>query len=160
MFLRTEITPERKLVGKRQQMSFVKDTTGPLFASFMPHRHTISHRSNTDILCVQNYPEGFFRNFNPATSYEKWAGAEVNDLAIIPEGMESMIIPEGLYAVFLFRGTAAEAMPFFQNIYMNWFPGSEFEVDVRPHFDVLGAKYKHNSPDSEEEIWIPVKKKS
>jgi AraC family transcriptional regulator len=32
-------------------------------------------------------------------------------------------------------------------------------LDNRPHFEILGEKYKQGSPDSEEEIWIPVKEK-
>jgi AraC family transcriptional regulator len=32
-------------------------------------------------------------------------------------------------------------------------------VDLRPHFALMGAKYKMNDSTSEEEIWIPIKKK-
>ena len=28
-----------------------------------------------------------------------------------------------------------------------------------PHFEILGAQYKNNEPDSEEEIWIPIQLK-
>jgi AraC family transcriptional regulator len=34
-------------------------------------------------------------------------------------------------------------------------PGSEYFLDNRPHFEVLGDKYKNNDPTSEEEIWKP-----
>ena len=47
----------------------------------------------------------------------------------------------------------------FQYIFSEWIPQSDYSVDDRPHFEVLGAKYKNNDPDSEEEIWIPIKKK-
>jgi len=33
-------------------------------------------------------------------------------------------------------------------------------LDNRPHFEVLGEKYKNGDPESEEEIWIPVKEKA
>jgi AraC family transcriptional regulator len=29
-------------------------------------------------------------------------------------------------------------------------------LDDRPHFEVLGEKYKNNDPTSEKEIWIPI----
>jgi len=32
-------------------------------------------------------------------------------------------------------------------------------LDDRPHFEVLGDKYKNADPDSEEEIWIPIRTK-
>jgi AraC family transcriptional regulator len=38
-------------------------------------------------------------------------------------------------------------------------PASEYVVDNRPHFEILGAQYKNNEPDSEEEIWIPIQLK-
>jgi AraC family transcriptional regulator len=33
-------------------------------------------------------------------------------------------------------------------------------LDDRPHFEILGDKYKNGDPDSEEEIWIPIKQKN
>ena len=38
-------------------------------------------------------------------------------------------------------------------------PNSDYKPDDRPHFELLGAKYKNDDPDSEEEIWIPIKRK-
>lgn len=160
MFLRTQVSPEMKIVGMRHTLSLVNNTTVDLFRSFMQQRNEIQNRANTDLLCVQNYPEGYYRTFNPAISFEKWAAAEVTSFEAVPEGMETAVIPSGLYAVFLFKGTPAGAGPFFQNIFMNWFPGSDYELDLRPHFDKLGSKYKNNDPESEEEVWIPIQPKS
>jgi hypothetical protein len=30
-------------------------------------------------------------------------------------------------------------------------------LDNRPHFEILGEKYKNADPDSEEDVYIPVK---
>lgn len=157
MFLRTEISDEMKIVGNRQPMSLINNTTGELFRSFMPRVGEIQNRASSDLVCVQNFPADYYSAFNPSTTFEKWAAAEVISFEAVPEGMETTIIPSGLYAVFLFKGSPANAAPFFQNIFMNWFPSSGFVVDHRPHFDILGSKYKNNDPESEEEIWIPVK---
>jgi AraC family transcriptional regulator len=157
MFLRTETITEKKIIGKRLTMSFAENTTGQLFASFMPRRNEIQNRANSDLLCVTNYPPGFFQGFSPTRPFEKWAAAEVTTDSA-PAEMETMTIPGGEYAVFLFKGTPANAGPFFQNIFANWFPASGYVVDDRPHFDVLGSKYKNNDPESEEEIFIPVRK--
>jgi len=32
-------------------------------------------------------------------------------------------------------------------------------VHPQAHFELLGEKYKNNHPDSEEEVWIPIKEK-
>jgi AraC family transcriptional regulator len=36
-------------------------------------------------------------------------------------------------------------------------PKSEYELDYRPHFEILGEKYKNNDQLSEEDIFIPIK---
>jgi AraC family transcriptional regulator len=38
-------------------------------------------------------------------------------------------------------------------------PNSNYHLDDRPHFEILGEKYKNADPGSEEEIWIPIKAK-
>ena len=44
-------------------------------------------------------------------------------------------------------------------IFNDWLPSSKYVLDTRPHFAVMGSKYRNNDPDSEEELWIPVKVK-
>ena len=36
---------------------------------------------------------------------------------------------------------------------------SDFSLDNRPHFALMGRKYKQDDANSEEEIWIPIKPK-
>ena len=74
--------------------------------------------------------------------------------------MDTLTIEEGLYAVFTYTGEAKNAVTFFDAIYNLWLPNSEYETENRPQFEILGSKYKQNSPDSEEEIWIPIRLKS
>jgi AraC family transcriptional regulator len=71
-----------------------------------------------------------------------------------------MKLPEGLYAVFLHRGPATTGPKTFEYIFQTWLPASEYFLDHRPHFEILGTNYKNDDPDSEEEIWIPVKPKA
>lgn len=156
---RIETLPGKLVVGKVTTLSFAMDTTPALFRSFMPHRNTIPDRAGTDLLCVQQYPQGFFTHFDPTAEFRKWAAVEVNSVETVPDGMESLAIPAGLYAVFIYKGRASDADPFFRYIYGTWMPASGYELDTRPHFDVLGEKYKNDSADSEEEVWIPIRKK-
>jgi AraC family transcriptional regulator len=48
------------------------------------------------------------------------------------------------------------ASAFFQHIFSEWLPNSDYRLADRAHFEVLGEKYKNNDPSSEEEIWIPI----
>ncbi len=40
-----------------------------------------------------------------------------------------------------------------------WLPNSGYKIDDRPHFQVMGKKYKNGSPDSEEDFYIGLKSK-
>lgn len=64
-----------------------------------------------------------------------------------------------MYAVFFYRGNGNNAEETFRYILDTWLTKSEYMLDNRPHFEVLGEKYKKNDSTSEEEIWIPVKPK-
>jgi len=146
------------LVGVRLRMSRAADRTGELFAGFMPRRREIVNTAGPDIFCVQRYGEDYsFDNFDPAAGFEKWAAMEVSAPGQLPADMEALEMEGGLYAVFNHRGGPAAAPGAFRYIFHEWLPRSDYCLDDRPHFEILGEKYKHSEPDSEEEIWIPVK---
>lgn len=149
-----ELQP-KTLAGKQQRMSLVHNKTGLLWQSFMQQRTQLAAVNNL-LYSLQVYNADYFNAFNSANEFTKWALAEVSDATNLPEGFESFHLPGGLYAVFDHKGSGTEI---FQQIFSQWLPQSGYELDDRPHFEVLGEKYKNNSADSEEEIWIPVKKK-
>jgi AraC family transcriptional regulator len=101
----------------------------------------------------------FFEKFSPEREFYKWAAIEVTDFKSVPEYMETIIIPGGLYAVFLYKGPASAVGNLYQFILGIWMAKSDFLLDDRPHLAVMGAKYKGEDPSSEEEIWIPIKPK-
>jgi AraC family transcriptional regulator len=154
------ILSAKKLVGNKLKMSVINDRTMELWQSFMPRRKEITNVENNFLYSVQVFEsEKYFDQFSPEIEFEKWATVEVAEFTNIPENMEMLEIPEGDYAVFNYKGPANAALPFFQYIFQDWIPESEYSVDNRPHFALMGEKYRGNNPDSEEEIWVPVKKK-
>ncbi len=155
-----ELLNEKKLIGKHLTMSMADNKTPELWRSFMQQRKEINNAVGADLYSMQIHDPSYFESFDPNKTFEKWATAEVSDFNSIPEGMESIILPGGLYAVFHFKGMPSEGAKVFQYIFGTWLPNSEYALDNRPHFEVLGEKYKNGSPDSEEDIWIPVKRKS
>lgn len=129
---------------------------GELWGKFMPRRNEIQNALVADLFNIQINPDNF--DFNPQTEFVKWAVVPVSDIDFVPEGMQLLIVEEGLYAVFNHVGDASKAREIFGYIFGVWLPNSEYEFDNRPQFEILREKYKSNSPDSEEEIWIPIKK--
>lgn len=149
--------PAKTLLGMRERMSFAGNRTRELWQRFMPVRETIHNRVGADLYSLQKYGPSFFSAFNPAAEFDKWAAVEVTDASVAPAGMEVINLVSGLYAVFVYKGPASEAAEFYQYIFARWIPKSEYELDDRLHFEILGAKYKHEHPNSEEEVWIPVR---
>lgn len=150
---RIEHLEERIVVGMKSQMKQQQyQRIVELWKQFMPKHAQIQNRINQEFIALQNYSDFG----NPADNFEIWACVEVANGNVLPEGMQSMQIPEGEYAVFLHKGMNAGAT--YQKIMTEWLPTSGYKIANRPHFQVMGAKYKNGSPDSEEDFYIPVEK--
>lgn len=158
---RIEILAEKKLIGQRARMSFANNKTAVLWQSFMPRRKEIENCVGKALFSLEVYDSiSFFADFNPLTEFDKWAAVEVANLGVIPTNMEALLLPGGLYAVFIHQGLANEGQKTYEYIFRDWLPNADFMLDDRPHFALMGEKYKNNDPNSEEEIWIPIQKKA
>ena len=157
---RIENLTERKLIGTRLTMSLVHNRTFKLWQSFMPRRKEINNNLTTELFSIQIYPLSYDFSFsNLKAEFEKWAAIEVTDFKTVPNEMETYILTSGLYAVFDYKGLSTDTI-IFEYIFRTWLPNSKkYLLDDRPHFEILGDKYKNNDPNSEEEIWIPIKPK-
>lgn len=153
---RIETSGEKKLIGKRLTMSFANYRIGELWSGFTPRRKEISNNLTNDLISLVVYSPTHFSDFKPTNEFERWASVEVSDFDQVPAGMETFVLSGGLYAVFDYKGLHTDNSVF-QYIFGEWLPNSGYVLDNRPHFEVLGDKYKNNDPASEEEIWIPVK---
>ena len=124
----------------------------------MPRRKEIPNSAGTDLFSIQVYDTPrFFSQFNPDKEFDKWAAMEVSVFDEVPVDMEPFTLAGGQYAVFLYHGAASAGAAMFQYIYATWLPASGYVLDERPHFEILGDRYKNEDPDSEEEIWIPIR---
>lgn len=152
-----ETLTEKKFVGKRMAMSFSNNKTFELWRSFMPMRKEIQNQIGTKLYSIEVYPPCFFDDFNPGAEFEKWAALEVTEVQSVPTGLETITSPAGLYAVFVHKGPASDGPKTYEYIFATWLPESEHVLDNRPHFAIMGEKYKSEDPNSEEEIWIPIR---
>ena len=155
---RIEVLGELKLVGLRMTMSISANKTRELWQNFQRRRKDIPNTVGKNLYSIQLYDDHYFKTFNPHSTFEKLAAIEVTNFNAVPPDMEAFTLPPGLYAVFSHKGAGATAPATFNYIFSTWLPDSEYSLDIRPHFEVLGEKYKNDDPESEEEIWIPIKK--
>jgi AraC family transcriptional regulator len=154
---RIELVAEKKLVGKHLVMSHMENRIPELWRSFMPRRNEITNKVNADFISMLVYDSApGLQQFNPATKFAKWATVEVTNFDAVPAEMETFLLPAGLYAIFHFKGLNTDTS-IFKYIFAEWLPNSGYELDHRPQFEILGEKYKNGDPNSEEDIFIPVK---
>lgn len=156
---RIETSAEKKLVGKRLTMSFANYKIGELWRSFIPRRYEITNNLTKDLISLVVYKAAHFADFKSTNEFDKWATVEVSDFDSVPPEMDTFVLPGGLYAIFDYKGLNTDNS-IFQYILETWLPNSGYVLDNRPHFEVLGDKYKNNDPTSEEEIWIPIRPKN
>jgi AraC family transcriptional regulator len=148
---------EKKLVGKWLRMSLLNDRTSDLWRSFMPVRDRIKNKVSTDMISMRVYDVPM-EAANTRQEFDKWAAMEVSDFDEVPDGFERFLLKTGLYAVFHYEGLSTDNTIFIY-IFKVWLPGSKYELDNGPQFEVLGEQCKNNDPKSREEIWIPIKPK-
>ena len=158
MDFKIETWPKTLVIGKSLKMSVAQNKTKELWQPCVPELLHTKHRTSVDMISLQVYPADYsFIKFNPNTAFTKWACVSVSQIQDLPPGYDFFTIPSGLYVVFSHKGLASNAGKTFGYIYGEWLPNSVYAIDNRPHFEVLGRKYKNNSIDSEEDIWIPIK---
>jgi AraC family transcriptional regulator len=141
-------------------MTYAAYDPTPLWQRFMPRRKEIQNAAGDDLYSIQVFSTTFWERFNATASFDKWVGIEVSESDTVPADMKLFTIPESLYAVFTFVGDEKMAPAFFEQIFTNWLPESIYDLDNRPHFEILGNKYKRHDPTSEETVWIPIKLKN
>lgn len=156
---RLEALSEKRFVGKNITMSLANNRTQALWQSFMPERKDITKNVGHELYSIEIYPPNYFDNFSLHAELEKWAAVEVTDFDAVPDGMHVLRVPAGLYAVFIHRGPASSGPKTYEYILTSWLPSSDYALDARPHFAVMGEKYKGDDPDSEEEFWVPIRPK-
>ena len=148
-----------EIIGMRSKLSLSNNKTVELWKKFMPKKKEIINLKNSWHYAVQIYDSDLkIKNLTPETIYEAWAAVEVSDIEFIPKGMESYTIGEGKYAVFKHKGDATAFQKTMSFIFGIWLVNSEYELDDREHFQIMKEKYLgENNPNSEEEVWVPIK---
>ena len=156
---RFKIINEKKLIGMFVSMSLAENKTFKLFSAFMPRRKEILDSINNDVLDLKVYPKDYYLNFNPSNYFTKWALVEVSAFDNVPNEMKAFTLEGGKYEIFIQKGINTD-YSIFQHIFTKWLPNSDYILDDRPYFDVLGERYQQKDPSAEQELWMPIKLKN
>ena len=155
-----ELQP-KKLIGLHLKMSLAQNRTKELWQGFGPRRKEITNNIGPGAYSLQVYEAGSsMSSFNYNTEFEKWAVVEVEDFDSVPDGMDTYTLEGGLYAVFIHKGPVTTFHKTSAFIHTAWFPNSEYVRDERESFEYLDERYLGPMhPDSEEEVWVPIRPK-
>jgi AraC family transcriptional regulator len=149
--------PAFRIAGMRDTMSLANNTVSGLWRRFKPRVREIDNRTDDNFYSVQVYESPtYFKSFDPNARFEKWAAVAVGNHAAVPDGMESLMIPGGLYAVFVYKGTPDMFYQTALYIFGEWLPQSAYMLDNRPHFEIMEPGYDPVNPESREKVYVPV----
>lgn len=84
------------------------------------------------------------------------AGTEAEPGDPVPEGMETVEIVEGNYAVFTHRGAIQDLPGTTRIVYQESLPASGLTGRDAPHLELYDSRFHPASPSSELDILVPV----
>lgn len=145
------------LFGRSLRMSLKENQTRALWSGFRKELKPILGSEKVDFYSVEKYDSlRYFSSFNADKTFEKWATIEKGIAPSLEKELAELQIESGLYAVFNYKGHPRAVHQVYTYILGEWLLHSKYRLDNRPHLAKMGEKYKNDSVDSEEELWIPI----
>ncbi|PNG22942.1 AraC family transcriptional regulator [Streptomyces cahuitamycinicus] len=79
--------------------------------------------------------------------------------APVPEGITSLPVPPGTWAVFTTSGPAPQAIQeLWRDVYTEWFPSNPYRT--RPGPEILRTRLSDDGTEADAELWLPVERES
>jgi 4-carboxymuconolactone decarboxylase len=151
MLIRFETLQAQHLIGQMvENPVFSTEETSHLWRGFRSRLKELSWQEGDDLVSIQVFSEN-----KQGLVQQRWAAARHE--GEVPEGMQCLKLPAGLYAVFLYWGGRQGFEEFILDKFRNVIPSYSLQMDERPHFQRMGPAFNPFSDESEEEVWIPVK---
>ncbi|MFC5404333.1 GyrI-like domain-containing protein [Cohnella soli] len=147
-FMAVGVSLETLLKDERENRFIPK-----MHAEFEERIHEIENRINDNAIGIFIDPP----NYDYKIDMFKWiAGVEVSQIENIPDGMESITIPQNTYACTIYTGARDQAYQAYDYLY-KWVQESEYELA-----DSYGIEqYKKVNIESSEEVMVlmfPIRK--
>jgi predicted transcriptional regulator YdeE len=99
--------------------------------------------------------------YDETKEYFVMAGVEVSEIEDLPAPIFAKVLPAGQYAVFALKGEQMTSN-WGDAIYQEWLPSSAYEEGCACTIERYdGDRFKGwGDPDSEMEVWVPIKAKA
>jgi AraC family transcriptional regulator len=97
--------------------------------------------------------------FHQEHQWMYFPSVEVQDLQDTPGILFAKTLPASRYAVFHVTGGLSKISEIFRFAYDQWIPASDYEVAYPYDFEYYGEDFKGDMPESEMDLYIPIKPK-
>ncbi|MFJ8311877.1 MULTISPECIES: GyrI-like domain-containing protein [unclassified Streptomyces] len=153
---------EFRLVGKKARVPLVHEGVNPAIAAFIqgigPETARRIHQLSDQL------PEGIVAvcdDLDPSraegTELDYWHASLTRADTDAPDGLDSMVVPAGTWAVFESTGPFPRALQeMWRDVYTEWFPSNPYQN--RPGPEILRTRPAAGAEETDAELWIPIER--
>lgn len=143
--------PAFKVVGLKVRGTAGGDQIKALWGNFMTRVQEIKYPVGDNV--TYGVSTGFDHETN---EFDYIACMAVELVEEVPQGMVSLDIPQGTFAVF--TTTLPNMVEAYDYAYNTWLPNSGYERHEAPDFEEYGPDFDGQDPNSEFQFYVPLKK--
>lgn len=151
---------EFRVVGKKARVPLVHAGVNPAIAEFI---RGIGPETLQRITALSDQePDGIIAvsdQLDPSraegTELDYYHGVVTG--AEVPEGMDALPVPAGMWAVFESSGPFPQALQFmWRDVFTQWFPSNPYQSRQGP--EILRTRLLQDGAQADAELWIPVER--
>ncbi|WP_407555015.1 AraC family transcriptional regulator [Streptomyces sp. Pv4-95] len=160
MRYRVEEKEEFRVVGRKARVPLVHEGVNPDIAAFirglgkemLERIESLSDQEPEGIVSVSDQLD---ESRAEGTELDYYHGAVTR--AAVPEDMESLTVPAGMWAVFDNSGPFPQALQYlWRDVFTQWFPSNPYRS--RPGPEILRTRLTEDGARAEAQLWIPVER--
>ncbi len=147
---------EMKVIGLKCQTTMKENTIPQLWGQFNTNCNRVPNRTD-DKFALGVCPYVDMEHFDENTPFEYITGLAVTTFDNVPEDMVAYTIPAAKYAVFTHKGALDTLQDTYNQIFGTALSENGLELDSKDQIELYDERFKWGEPDSEFDIYIPVK---
>ncbi|MET7449136.1 MULTISPECIES: AraC family transcriptional regulator [unclassified Streptomyces] len=149
-----------QVVGRKARVPLVHEGANPAIADFI---RSISPGTLQRIAALADQEPTGIVGVSDQLDPSRAEGTELDYYhgvvtgAEVPEDLDALAVPAGLWAVFEHSGQFPEALQYlWRDVFTQWFPSNPYAS--RPGPEILGVRLSEDGTQADAELWIPVER--
>lgn len=151
-----------RVVGRRARVPLVHEGANPAIADFIRSLpkdtvERIAALADQEPAGIVGVSDQLDPSRAEGTELDYYHGVVTG--AEVPEDMDALDVPAGLWAVFDNSGPFPQALQYlWRDVFTQWFPSNPY--GSRPGPEILSVRLSENGTQADAELWIPVERSS